>query len=84
MAVSGELTLILEDGTEVTHSQPGATFVQRGTMHAWENRGAQWARLISVVIDADPLVRKDTGFAPPEEVLKHWKRPEGGTPASEA
>jgi quercetin dioxygenase-like cupin family protein len=33
--VSGEVVLILEDGTEKHLRNPGDTVVQKGTMHAW-------------------------------------------------
>ena len=33
--ISGELTLILEDGTEKCIKNPGDLIVQKGTMHAW-------------------------------------------------
>jgi mannose-6-phosphate isomerase-like protein (cupin superfamily) len=51
--ISGEITLILEEG-EVT-LRAGDTIVQRGTMHAWENRGSVPAVLSSAVISAKPV-----------------------------
>ncbi len=38
VVVSGEITLELDDGAEVT-LKPGDTVVQNGTRHAWRNRG---------------------------------------------
>lgn len=53
--ISGELTLILEDGTERTLQNPGDTVVQKGTMHAWRNPSSQyWARWISILVSAHP------------------------------
>ncbi|KAJ0124455.1 hypothetical protein J7T55_005793 [Diaporthe amygdali] len=36
-----------------TVCQPGDVVVQRGTMHAWENRSGEWARFISVILGAE-------------------------------
>lgn len=38
VVLSGEVTLELDDGAEVT-LKPGDTVVQNGTRHAWHNRG---------------------------------------------
>ncbi|KDQ16803.1 hypothetical protein BOTBODRAFT_30698 [Botryobasidium botryosum FD-172 SS1] len=75
--ISGQIKLILDDGSEITHSQPGAIIIQRGTMHAWVNPSSTgWTRMISIVLDAHPLVRKDSEppFSPPEEVVKGWRK----------
>lgn len=48
--ISGEITLILEDG-EVT-LKPGDTLVNRGSLHAWENRGDAPAILSAVSLGA--------------------------------
>lgn len=54
--VSGQLTLVLDDGEERTLTEPGSVVIQRGTMHLWENRSQDtWARYIIVVIDASPI-----------------------------
>ncbi|KAF8334879.1 uncharacterized protein EI90DRAFT_3176069, partial [Cantharellus anzutake] len=53
--ISGELTLVLEDGPPLTLSEPGTVFVQRGTAHQWENRGPDWVRVIFVILDAKPF-----------------------------
>lgn len=50
--ISGEITLILEEG-EVT-LRAGDTLIQRGSLHAWENRGSVPAILSSAVIGAKP------------------------------
>ncbi|KAF9519853.1 hypothetical protein BS47DRAFT_1001441 [Hydnum rufescens UP504] len=53
--ISGELTAVLEDGTERTLSEPGTILVQRGTLHKWENRGPGWVRFLAVLVDAKPV-----------------------------
>jgi hypothetical protein len=53
--VSGELTSVLEDGTESTLSEPGTVLVQRGTLHKWENRSPGWVRFLGVLVDAKPV-----------------------------
>jgi quercetin dioxygenase-like cupin family protein len=54
-AVSGRAIHVLEDGSE-QEVGPGDTVVQRGTHHRWENRTNDWARWISVLIYANPVV----------------------------
>ncbi len=51
--LSGEITLLLDDG-EVT-LKPFDVVVQRGTSHAWSNRGTTPALLAIAMIDARPL-----------------------------
>jgi len=52
--LSGEVVLILPDGTETHLKNPGDTVVQRGTNHAWKNPGTTWTRWVTFVIDAVP------------------------------
>lgn len=54
--LDGEVTLILDKG-EVT-LKPFDVVVQRGTNHAWENRGSKPAMLVAVLVDAKPLPGK--------------------------
>lgn len=54
--MSGELVLINEDGTEKHLKNPGDTVIQKGTMHAWRNPTDEWARWITVLIAANPVV----------------------------
>ena len=49
IVIDGELTLLLEDG-EVTLTA-GDVVVQRGTSHAWANRGNTVARVAFVLVD---------------------------------
>ena len=50
--ISGEIDMLLDD-TEV-HLKPGDVVVQRGTYHAWVNRGDEPCRIAFVLIDAKP------------------------------
>jgi mannose-6-phosphate isomerase-like protein (cupin superfamily) len=51
IVLSGEITLIL-DGSEVT-LRAGDVVVQRGTDHAWANRGDAPARVVFVLVDGE-------------------------------
>jgi quercetin dioxygenase-like cupin family protein len=55
MLIEGELYLKLDDGVEL-HLTPGASVVQNGTRHAWENRGDTRAIVVSTILGA-PRVR---------------------------
>jgi mannose-6-phosphate isomerase-like protein (cupin superfamily) len=48
--LSGEITLMLDD--EEVDLQPFDCVVQRGTNHAWVNRGKEDALLMAVLVDA--------------------------------
>ena len=50
--LSGEVWLIMEDGTEV-HLQAGDCVVQHGTSHGWHNRGSENCWLIAVVMGVE-------------------------------
>lgn len=49
--VKGELDMLL-DADEVRSLKPGDVVVQRGTNHAWVNRGTEPALLVAVLMDA--------------------------------
>jgi mannose-6-phosphate isomerase-like protein (cupin superfamily) len=51
VVISGEIEMLLDD-TEV-HLKAGDVLVQRGTNHAWVNRGKQNCRIAFVLIDAE-------------------------------
>jgi hypothetical protein len=51
--LSGEVDLILDEGE--VHLKQFDVVVQRGTAHAWVNRGAEPAQLMGVLIDAEPI-----------------------------
>ncbi|KAG8746009.1 hypothetical protein FRC10_006348 [Ceratobasidium sp. 414] len=61
--VSGRAVHVLEDGSE-QEVGPGDVVVQRGTHHRWENRTDDWARWISVLIHALPVVVNGKELAP--------------------
>jgi mannose-6-phosphate isomerase-like protein (cupin superfamily) len=48
--LKGEMTMIMEDRTEVV-LRPGDCVVQRGTKHAWSNRGTEPVVLVAVLIE---------------------------------
>ncbi|WP_052668440.1 cupin domain-containing protein [Nitriliruptor alkaliphilus] len=48
--VAGELHAVLEDGEVLL--RPGDTFVQRGTRHAWSNRGDEPAIVVFTMVSA--------------------------------
>ncbi|NQV56748.1 MAG: cupin domain-containing protein [Rhodospirillales bacterium] len=50
--MTGEIDMLLDD-SEV-HLKAGDVVVQRGTYHAWANRGSVPCRVAFVLIDADP------------------------------
>ena len=51
--VKGAVDLLLDDG-EARALKPGDVVIQRGTNHAWVNRGAETAVLVAVLIDGSP------------------------------
>jgi hypothetical protein len=54
--LEGEVTLILDQGEVAL--KPFDVVVQRGTNHAWVNRGSKTALLVGVLVDAKPLPGK--------------------------
>ncbi|KAH9858132.1 hypothetical protein C2E23DRAFT_165760 [Lenzites betulinus] len=58
--ISGKLLLVMEDGSETLADKPGDIVVQRGTIHAWKNPGPEWARWVTILIDAKPAVVNGT------------------------
>jgi quercetin dioxygenase-like cupin family protein len=53
IVIAGEIDMDMDDST--VHLSAGDVMVQRGTNHAWVNRGTAPARLAFVLIDAKPL-----------------------------
>ena len=51
VVISGEIDMLLDD-SEV-HLRAGDVLVQRGTIHAWVNRGKAACRIAFVLIDAE-------------------------------
>ena len=63
MVVSGELILIMEDGSETHLKTPGDTVIQKGSLHAWRNPSStEWTRYISVLVSAEPAVVNGVAF----------------------
>ena len=55
IVLQGQVDLELDDGRIVSLAA-GDVVIQRGTMHAWINRGSAPARLAFVLLGAAPLV----------------------------
>lgn len=53
VVLTGEIDMVMDDSTVTLRA--GDTMIQRGTNHAWFNRGAENARLAFVLVDARPL-----------------------------
>jgi quercetin dioxygenase-like cupin family protein len=53
IVISGEVEMDLDDST--VKLAAGDVMVQRGTNHAWVNRGTEPARIAFILIDAQPL-----------------------------
>jgi quercetin dioxygenase-like cupin family protein len=54
IVLAGAIDLELDAGATV-HLETGDVLVQRGTVHAWLNRGSETARVACVLVDAEPL-----------------------------
>src|ERR1700704_1103051 len=53
IVLAGELEMQMDDST--VKLKAGDVLVQRGTNHAWVNRGTQPARVAFILVDAKPL-----------------------------
>ncbi|KKM91021.1 hypothetical protein LCGC14_1232730 [marine sediment metagenome] len=51
--LQGEVTLLLDE--EEVELKPFDVVIQRGTNHAWINKGSTPALLAAILIDAEPL-----------------------------
>jgi quercetin dioxygenase-like cupin family protein len=54
IVLSGEIEMDL-DGDEKVTMRAGDVMVQRGTYHAWRNKGPEVCRMAFVLVDAEPL-----------------------------
>ncbi|UPK89534.1 hypothetical protein LCI18_000469 [Fusarium solani-melongenae] len=70
LVFKGTIVLTTEDGTRTTLGE-GDTIVQRGTMHKWSNEGTDWARMVTVMVPALPVI---TGG---QELSAHWPYEDG-------
>jgi mannose-6-phosphate isomerase-like protein (cupin superfamily) len=50
--LTGELVCIMQEGETVL--KPGDTVIQRGTKHAWSNRGTEPVTAVSIMVSAGP------------------------------
>ena len=57
IVLRGEIYLLLDDTEFLLKS--GDTVVQRGTNHAWSNRGAETCEIAFILVDAIPENRQD-------------------------
>jgi len=62
VVISGEIDMLLDD-SEV-HLKAGDVLVQRGTNHAWVNRGKENCRIAFVLIDAEEPLTPDRSSPP--------------------
>jgi hypothetical protein len=53
ICLEGEVWAVLDE--DETLMRPGDVLIQRGTYHAWSNRSDRMARMLFVLIDAEPL-----------------------------
>jgi mannose-6-phosphate isomerase-like protein (cupin superfamily) len=53
IVLSGEIYALMDEGEVLLHT--GDVLIQRGTSHAWSNRGEESAYLAFVLIDAEPV-----------------------------
>src|SRR5438309_1639577 len=53
VCLEGEIWAVLDE--DETLMRPGDVLIQRGTFHAWSNRSEKPARMLFVLIDAEPL-----------------------------
>jgi uncharacterized cupin superfamily protein len=53
IVLEGEVDMDMDQST--VKLKAGDVMVQRGTNHAWANRGSKRARVAFVLIDAEPL-----------------------------
>lgn len=65
LVFKGSIVLTMEDGSRVVLSE-GDTIVQRGTTHKWSNESEEWARMVTVMVPASPVVVNG------RELLTHW------------
>lgn len=53
IVLAGEIDMEMDDSS--VHLEAGDVMIQRGTYHAWWNRGSVTCRIAFVLIDAEPL-----------------------------
>ena len=58
VVLTGEIWLLLDEEKDDVLLKSGDTFVQRGTNHAWANRGTESCQVMFVLVDA--VAKHDT------------------------
>ena len=53
ICLEGEVWAVLDE--DETLMRAGDVLIQRGTYHAWSNRGDRVCRMLFILVDADPL-----------------------------
>ncbi len=56
VVISGEIDMWLDDEKDDVHLKAGDVIIQRGTNHAWVNRGSEPCRIAFILIDAVPAI----------------------------
>jgi hypothetical protein len=56
MVLEGEVVAVMDVGRRVMRA--GDVLIQRGTHHAWANRGDRPCRIAFILVDAEPLWRR--------------------------
>lgn len=53
LVLKGKVSLTLDDGSKTVVNE-GDLVVQQSTMHGWDNESEEWARLLCVLVPAQP------------------------------
>ncbi len=56
IVMSGEIDMWLDEEKDDVHLKAGDVIIQRGTNHAWVNRGAEPCQIAFILIDAVPAI----------------------------
>jgi uncharacterized cupin superfamily protein len=56
VVMSGEIDMLMDDEKDDVHVKAGDVVIQRGTNHAWVNRGTEPCRIAFILIDAKSAI----------------------------
>ena len=56
IVMSGEIDMLMDEEKDDVHVKAGDVIIQRGTNHAWVNRGNMPCQIAFVLIDAEPAI----------------------------
>jgi mannose-6-phosphate isomerase-like protein (cupin superfamily) len=56
IVMSGEIDMLMDEEKDDVHVKAGDVIIQRGTNHAWANRGDKPCQIAFILIDADPAI----------------------------